>query len=407
MKSVSSRIDAVSRTLRALATLAVGVFGALAVTHTAAYQLRSLRPELAYRLAPYDGRIAALAAAYRSAPGALSEDRRAGDVVASQALRLDPTAVVAASTIGLNAQVRGDVPQARRLFAYAGLLSRGEIQTELWAIEDAVARGNVGDALTHYDIALRSTPTLSQMLFPPLTSASTDPEIRASLIKRLAAKPSWGSDFIIHVAVNTSDPKSAAQFFGSLHRAGVAVPDYARAYLLGTLLNDKATDSAWEYYAMLVPQADRRKSRDPHFAGTMDPPSRLDWVIEPTQGMNASIQRTDRNGIVDFTAPPMAAGPVIQQLQVLPAGSYIVRGHSLGIKKQPDDKLYWSLNCENGIEIGKVDVPDSANSGGRFKGVLNVPVDCPLQKLALMVYPAENSVGVSGQIDYVQLEPAP
>jgi hypothetical protein len=392
--------------LRAMALVAVGVVGFVAVTHTAAYQIRSQRPELANELAPYDGRIAALAAAYRSAPGATSENRRAGDGLAVRALRLDPTAVVAVSTIGLNAQVRGDTPQARRTFAYAGFLSRGEMQTQLWAIEDAVGRGSVVDALQHYDIALRSTPSLFQMLFPPLTSASADPEIQNVLIRKLVAKPSWGTAFVVHIAANTTDPKSAAQLFKNLRQAGVAVPDDARAYLISSLLSHGLVEDAWSYYATLSPSADRRKSRDPRFLEAMDPPSPFDWILGSGEGVSSSIQRARNGGVLDFAAPSMAGGPIIQQEQVLPLGHYTIRGHSVGIDHNAGGDAYWSLRCKGGAEIGVVNVPDSRQSHGNFFGRFEVPAGCPIQILSMVVRPSEDIAGISGQIDFVQLEPA-
>ena len=328
-------------------------------------------------------------------------------MLARRALRLDPTAVVAASTIGLNAQVRGDTPQARRTFSYASFLSRNEIQTQLWAIEDAVGRGSVPDALQHYDIALRSAPSLSQMLFPPLTSASADPEIRDALIKKLVAKPSWGTAFIVHVAANTSDPKSAAQLFKSLGRMGVPIPNDARAYLINSLLSHGFVDDAWGYYATLFPNADRRKSRDPRFMGAMDPPSQLDWILGSSEGVSSSIQRGRNNGILDFTAASMVGGPIIKQVQVLPVGRYTIRGHSVGIEQKASANPYWSLSCQGGNEIGLISVSNSKQGGGNFIGRFDVPPRCPVQVLSLVARPSEEIAGVSGQIDFLQLGPAP
>lgn len=406
MKRTRFQTNSYSKILRAIALIAAGVMGFLAVTHTAAYQLRSQRPDFANRLAPYDGRIAALAAAYRSAPGANAGDRRAGDLLALRAVRLDPTAVVAISTIGLNAQVRGEIPQARRMFAYASFLSRGEIQTQLWAIEDAVGRGSVVQALQHYDIVLRSTPSLSQMLFPTLTSASADPEIQTALINTLGAKPSWGTAFIVHVAANTSDPKSAAQLFKNLRRVGVVIPDDARAYLISSFINQGVVDGAWSYYATLFPNTDRRKSRDPRFMGPMDPPSQFDWILGSNEGVSSSIQRGRNAGVLNFTAPSMVGGVIVQQAQVLPIGRYIIRGHSAGIEQNGGANPYVSLSCKGGAEIGLVTVPNSKYSGGNFSGRFEVPPGCPIQILSLVARPSGDIAGISGQIDFLQLEPA-
>ncbi|MDT9096849.1 hypothetical protein RSW32_26335, partial [Escherichia coli] len=77
-----------------------------------------------------------------------------------------------------NAQLHGDVGAARRLFAYGQRLSRRDNSTQLWAIEDAVARNDIPDVLRHYDVALRTSPNLADILYPVLASASADPAIR-------------------------------------------------------------------------------------------------------------------------------------------------------------------------------------------------------------------------------------
>ncbi len=407
MSTTHSQITRNGRISRAIAVVAVGILGSIAITHTAAYQMSSQDAGLAHGLAPYDGRITALAAAYRSGPQATSADRIAGDALARLALRQDPTAVVAASTIGLNAQVRDKLPEARRLFAYASFLSRREMQTQLWAIEDSVGRGSVVDALQHYDIVMRSNPILSQMLFPTLTAASTDPEIRFPLIKTLAARPPWGPSFVAYVAANTPEPKSTALLLSALHGAGVAVPDDARADLIKSLMSAGFVEDAWNYYASVHPGTDRRRSRDPRFKAAMDSPSQFDWSISTGEGVNASIQRGSNNGILEFTAPPMVGAAVAQQVQLLPAGYYRLRGHSLGVEQNTGEGPYWSLSCQGGQEIGRVNVPRSDQADGRFSGTFNVPRGCPIQILMLVTRPSENIAGLFGQIDFVQLEPAP
>ncbi|MFV3517295.1 hypothetical protein ACNJD8_22045, partial [Mycobacterium tuberculosis] len=108
----------------------------------------------AYSLSSHDGRIGALLSAALSSTEVDKATRERSDRIARQALVQDPTAVAAVATLGINAQLRGDTGPARRIFAYANQLSRRDLRTQLWAIEDAVSRNDIPGVLNNYDIAL-------------------------------------------------------------------------------------------------------------------------------------------------------------------------------------------------------------------------------------------------------------
>ena len=147
------------------------VLGYFSVAYTLGYLLRE-NPAYAYSLASGDGRVTArLSQAVLTAKPAAPERDRATRL-AWLALRQDPTAVRAAITLGLSAQLGGEINGARRLFAYAQALSRRELQTQLWAIEDAVSRDDITGALRQYDIALRTSRKAPDLLFPVLASAN-------------------------------------------------------------------------------------------------------------------------------------------------------------------------------------------------------------------------------------------
>jgi hypothetical protein len=381
------------------------VLGFYSVTFSLAQVIVDTQPELAHQLAPYDGRITAALAASLSGPEASEADRRRADGLARLALRQDPTAVAAVTALGLNAAVRGDTAAARRLFLYSQKLSRRNLPTQLWLIEDAVERGDVPGALKHYDIALRVHPTMSELLFPVLATASSDPAIRAELIRTLAGRPAWGEGFINFVAGNGPDPRSTATLLAGLRRAGVAVPQPAYAGAVNALLAAGQLDRAWAFYASVRPGADRRRSRDPRFTANPEPPSQLDWVPINDGTISSSIQRGEGGGIFDFAAPPSTGGPMLQQLQLLPAGAYRLSGHSSGIDQSANALPYWTLSCKDGEELGRVVVPNSGEAGGNFFGSFTVPAGCPMQTLTLVARPSDVPSGLSGQIDRVLLEP--
>jgi len=392
--------------VRGIVALGVAVLGWTSVTHSLALAIADQDPARAHDLAPGDGRITARLAEARFLD---SQARNVPDTsgrLAQRALAQDPTAVRAVATIGLKAQSRGDTPLARRLFAYAEMLSRRHLPTQLWAIEDAVARGDVPGALRNYDIALRTSKVAPDLLFPVLGSAIADPAIRSQLLVTLSKKPAWAPAFLTWVSSNGTNPQANAALFLGLRHAGMPVSSEATAAAIQGLIAAGAVDKAWEFYAAIRTGVDRRLSRDPRFTADLSAPSRFDWQPANDQTIVTSIQHDPQGGIFDFSVSPSGGGMLVQQMQVLPAGTYRIEGHSIGIE-QPDVSLpYWVLTCGDGHELGRVVIPNSAQAHGNFAGRFIVPTGCSVQTLALMARPSDQIGGVAGQIDRIRLMPA-
>jgi hypothetical protein len=388
----------------ALAVAAAGL-GTVSILHSLAYMIRGSAPARAHALAPWDGRITALLSEQLSGPAASPTDRKRADDLARLALRQDATAVPAIATLGINAQVRGDTAAAREIFAYSERLSRRDLRTRLWAIEDAVGRNDIPAALRNYDIALRTSRVAPDLLFPVLASAISEADIRRGLVMTLAKRPPWGQLFIGYVAENGPDARATAAFMSGLQQSGIPQPDGSAAALMARLLAEGHVDDAWRYYAAITPGADRRRSRDPNFTANRMTP--FDWNPLGDSGIATTIQRGDRGGIFDFVAPSNLGGPLLRQTQMLPPGKYRIEGRSAGID-QPDATLpYWLLSCADGHEVGRVTIPASARMKGRFSGEFNVPAGCPTQQLTLVAKPSDQISGVTGQIESAQLTPVP
>ncbi len=387
-----------------LAVMAVGL-GTASISHSLAYMIRGTDPEQAHMLAGWDGRITALLSEQLSGPEASAPDRQRSNDLARLALRQDPTAVAAVATLGINAQFRGDISSARRIFAYSQRLSRRDLRTQLWAIEDAVARGDVPTVLRNYDIALRTSRVASDLLFPVLASAIKEPEIRKQLVVTMANRPMWNDAFLGYVASNGPDARAAASLFQALHRRGIAPPSSTVSSLVGRLLAENSLEDAWRLYATMVPDADRRMSRDPNFTASLALPTPLDWQQIDDGSVSTSIQRGERKGVFDFTVPSTLGGPLLQQTQLLPPGEYLIEGHSIGIDQADAALPYWTLTCATGRELGRVTVLNSKVAKGRFTGRFVVPAGCLMQQLQFVARASNDPSGVTGQIDEVRLRP--
>jgi hypothetical protein len=388
--------------------LAAGIagLGFGAVTHAFAYRIRGSAPELAYALAPWDGRIAALFSEKLSGAEASIMDRTEADRLAQAALRLDPTAVAAAATLGINADIRGDRTAALRSFAYSEKLSRRELRTQLWAIEDAVKRSDIATALYHYDVALRTSRAAPDLLFPVLSTAIADAPIRTALANRMATRPAWNDLFVAYIAGNGPDARATAALFAALNRHRVPISEIATAALITRLLSENYLDAAWAYYAALTPGADRRMSNDPKFTANRTISAPFDWTPVTDSGISAEIQRDGKDGVFSFLVPVNLGGAVLRQTQLLPPGAYVLTGRSANIERSGRTLLYWMLSCSDGRELGRVNVPPSAQNDGNFAGNFIVPAGCPYQQLTFAVRPSDEPSGVSGQIINVSLRPA-
>lgn len=393
--------------VRLTLALLVALLGIVATRYALAAAIAGKDPVRAHQMAPGDGLIAATLAGKQFVEQPESDANSPTARLARQALRQEPTAVEAVATLGLQAQVRGDTARARLLFAYAQTLSRRHLETQLWAIEDAVGRNNIPEALRHYDIALRTSGTARELLFPVLAAAIAEPAVRSSLVKTLQDRPVWGPDLISYVAAGqASDPYQVAVLFGGLQRASVPIPPQATSALINRLIAADAVDQAWSFYRSVRSRADRTMSRDPRFTTDLTHASVFDWVPVNDANVSTSIQPRAQGGLFSFSAPATAGGVLLRQVQVLPSGDYRLEGHSRDIE-QPEQSLpYWVLSCRSGRELGRVVVPNSSKANGAFTGTFTVPADCPMQTLALVARPSDEIAGMAGQIDRVRLAPA-
>ena len=389
---------------RAFAAFCAAGVGILAVTHAMALMIVRTDQALARRLAPYDGQITATRALALIIAQQPTKNQAVAVRLAHEALRREPIAIPALVTLGLAAQAHGDTSKAAQWFGYAETLSRRDSQTQLWLIENAVARGDVPATLRHYDIALRTAPELATLLYPILATASADPQIRAALTRTLARRPAWGESFDNFLAANADDPATPARLFLALRQAGVTVPDPARIGTVNALLAHGRAEDAWHYYVADHPGADPRRSRDPRFTAILAP-TVFDWVSANEVGISSAIQQGADGGVIDFSAPSSVGGVLLRQAQILPPGTYRLNGHGDGIEQAEGARPYWQLTCADGREIGRVAMPNSSQDNGTFTGTLQVPVGCPVQTLSLVARPSDAIAGLSGRIDRVMLEP--
>lgn len=403
-KRVSFNKSFVELGVRGFLALIFSMLGYVGISHSLAAAIKDRDPAKGHYLASNDGRISAALAQKEFAERPASHNRLAVTQLARLALLQDATADQAVATLGLDAQLRGDVTNARQLFSYSQKLTRRNPQTQFWAIEDAVSRGDIPGALNHYDIALRTSKTARELLFPVLADAIGQSDVRAGLLRTVSRRPPWLPDFLNFAATRGSDLLGVAQLMTSIHSSGTLVAPDAIASTVNGLIAANSVKAAWQLYASVNSGIDRDALRHPDFSANPAIPSLFDWTVTVDDNLSSSIQRGNQGAVFEFSAPPGVGGMVLRQWNMLSPGTYMLRGHATGVDQPEKSSPYWLLSCKDGKELGRVSLNQLDKSKGTFGGRIDVLEECPVQILALYAQPVESIDGIVAQVDRVTLK---
>lgn len=383
--------------------LGLGVLGYVGTASSLALVITKADPAQAYVMAPDNGVILADYAQSEFVRAPSKENNSLSASLARRALLSDPTAADALTVLGFQAQLRGEAVRADRIFSYSTALTRRELRPRLWAIEQAVERGDIVGALRNYDIALRTSRDASELLYPTLASAMSEPRIRAALLPILDSNPIWKDGFVAYAADSGTEPEGAIALFQEGRSIGLEPTDASRVNLVNTLFAQNKYNEAWAYYGTFRAGARRDRSRDPAFSLAEPRRAIFDWQPGADTRLSAAILRNGSSGLLDFSVPPSVGGILVSQTQLLPAGPYRLEGRSRGVDQPARSRPYWSLVCRDGRELGRVTLPNSAINDGRFAGRFVVPEGCQSQTLSLIARSTDDIMGISGQIESASL----
>ena len=379
-----------------LAALAIPALG-----HSLALAAVRADPGRAYALAPWDGWIAAADSLARmqsalraSVGGKLSRQ-------ATSALQREPLAVSAIVFLGTQAQLDGRRERSRRLFAQSAALSRRNLHTQLWAIQDAVERGDIDRALSAYDIAFRTSSVAQTTLFPVLASAVSEPKIRSRLVTRLASEPAWGTAFLAFATRKSTKPLGVVSLLADLDRSSLLVQPADRRELVNLLFDRQGAETAWQYYRSSNQLPECGTLRHGDFAGPADSPAIFDWNV-PEGGVAFVIRDEGGEGDgVTVDIPPNTSAVLLEQMTRLCPGAYRLEGATDGLTIPRGSDLFWQISCQ-GSTAARVPISGSTEGPSRYVGQFDIPPQCRTQKLELVAANSESLQGIVGNLRFLR-----
>lgn len=382
--------------LRVGIAIALLILAVLVVRHSLAYSMRGKAPEIALSLAPYDARVQAIAAEALQTPDASKKDQLQAKRLATDALRrqlLNPSAL---ATLAMDALARSDLRRSRAIANYSQRISRRDLRTQIFLIEDAVAANDISSALRHYDIALSTVRTAPGVLFPILRGAVDDPAIREPLAKMIAGRPEWANNFIEDIAENSANPVAVAALFARLHQLRYIVPPSADATLSAALVAHGNIDAAWRYYAATRTNVHRDRNRNPRFEKSPELPGPFDWRWTDADGLSILPEP----GAIEYQISGGRGGPLLSQMQVLPPGQYRFEAQTASVQGADKERPYWTITCTDGPELMRSTLPKADESTAT---AFVVPAGCTSQLLTLTAPTPDDLNDLSGRIMRAQI----
>ena len=361
---------------------------AIFVPSSLAAWLSTDRPDIAARIAPWDARAAAAAAASLRADPRRTEVRQA----VSKTLARDLTLTQAIELRAADLAASGRHDEASRLFHLSDRLSRRSLPTRLWLIQEAVDRGDVTGALRNFDIALRTSTDAPPILYPVLARAASEPGLRPPLARTLDRPSDWRLMFLEWAPANDANLAPLADVVAQMRDRAFVTTAGVDQHLIEQLV------TAREFSQALLLHRNFRPNdgliADPAFAdASARYPFGWGLVSDTSLGAERSVGPT-----LAYHAAAARSGQVAAQLLGLKPGRYVLatRTAAAAMGEAP----YWSITCAEagGAELVRLNQPTLA--GDRAAGAFTVPAGCVAQWLTLSVRPGSDSAQ-SGAISWI------
>ena len=332
----------------------------------------------------------------------------AAAVHAAAALRRSPTLPAAARILALNAGMQGRQAQSGRLIHYAAAMSKRDIPTQFWLLEERVAANDVPGALSHFGIALSVAPGTADVLFPVLTGALAQADLVRPIAGLVHNGDSWRSDFLYYAASNSRNPATAASLFLTLNRLGTQPSPAHIQVLMGRLVEARNMEAAGRLYSLIDPRwrrGDVNSQIDGRFERTGDVPP-FGWTINPDLAWRGAKSDQPDNVALHFTTSSTGQGWVARRQIVLPRGTYGIDGRFGAVDGGAGGRLRIGLSC------APEGVPDSVanialrGNGGAFRGIVSASGVCPAQWLTITIDNQASQTPVTLWVDDLRLSAA-
>lgn len=280
------------------------------------------------------------------------------------------------------AAVPGDEAVTRTRMELVERLTRRDVAAQLWLLQDAARRNDVGGTLRGYDVLLRTRSELRDPLTKQLASALVADPVRVALARYADPRTPWFPDFLRAASVQGQAEPAAAILAGL--PALPDTPSYRTAY--GALVAALASENRF----------DRLRTLYPRLPGAVaEGYAPLRWALA------AGSERDARLGSQDALAvriAPFAKGEAASRLLLLPAEPMVL---SWTAEMSGAGNAHWTVRCRGDAESRRS--PD-LKTGSGFQAL---PHPCAAADLALVADGGTGEEATTLRLTRLRWDPAP
>jgi hypothetical protein len=361
-------------------------------------------PGIALQLMPHDA-VANGVMADALGRGQITPARQAEIInLSKRALESSLLSPVAMRLLGFVAERQGNPTLARARLQAAAAISRRDIATQYWMINNAVARQDLTGALDHFDVVMRVSMAGRVRLFPILSDAVADPGFVSPLVRLFRKSPNWMTDFIVTTVQSGKATQTMAAIAQKLAPNGTSSDRIISAALSLRLMSEGR-------YAMMKrfldsPIAVAAGSGGSARAAVLEPLNEsaglppLSWTFGRTPALGAESTKAG----ISFFADSGHDGIVASRQLLMEPGRYRFQFRAHTTPSDAIGGIVWTMKCSPSSDTSLMTATISPSAGLQGRD-LTIPPSCPAPWIYLSIAPTENGPTVTGQIDIARLMP--
>lgn len=371
---------------------AVVVFAFFAGRDALVFAASATAPELAFSLSPANARASSAVFDRQLMKGSVeAREFPKWRGIARAGLNATP---LNASALRIMAFTSPEGARQRELMLLSEKVSRRDLLTQLWLIEDSVQRNDLAGAISHYDRALSTSPASRENLFKILAEALELPEIRQELAPYIKGDRPWAYDFLGYAVDNAPSPAMAADL---LLRSGGSrtVPKQrpVETMMLERLIAAGQGKVARQYAGTMTTKGKDVFDNFPIGPDTLDPELRpFTWSLSADARVATSIEPGGRLGI---TVPPSVRGQAANRVMVLRPGKWALAQTVEFPSLSPMAAATWIVSCSRAdksvttVLTQRLEVQPGRHT---YRSEFVVPSDCLAVKFELYAQGEDSQV---------------
>ena len=316
-------------------------------SHTIGLIARNKNPELALKVVPDEPIALAALADKKLTEAKTPADTKVSGELALLSLRgqaLNPRAL---RVVGFVKDANGQSKEGAVLIRESALLTRRNLGTQLWLIEEAIKKNDTKEALRQYHLALTTSPNAKDILFPILTKAIANQEVAKELVPYVKNNEEWVVPFV-HIAAQ--DKGAVAAIADIVVEAGGLKTglksDQARARLIERLMQQGDLTRAAKIFQtidgapieILTTPALTAASFDPNYSG-------IGWALMVAPALGGEVSGRGDVKTMAVYANGGQSGRIARKPLLLKPGQYVLRVGYSDLVSNPNSIIRWQISC--------------------------------------------------------------